>query len=38
MHGWYAHQRSTFRLERNPDFSRYAMQLNAQISGILAAV
>ena len=36
-YGWYAQQGRNFRLERNPDFSRCAMLLNAQISGILAA-
>ena len=37
--GVYAQRRRTFRLERNPDFSRCAMLLNTgtQISGILAA-
>ena len=34
--GWYAQQRRIFRLERDPDFSRCAMLLNAQISGIPA--
>ena len=36
--GWYAQRRRTFRLERNTDFSRCAMFLNAQIPGILAAM
>ena len=35
--GRYAQRRRTFKLERSPDFSRGAMLLNAQISGILAA-
>ena len=35
--GWYAQRRCIFTLERYPDFSRRAMLLNAQISGILAA-
>ena len=34
--GWYAQRRRTFRVERNTDFRRRAMLLNARISGILA--
>ena len=34
---WYAERRRTFRLELDPDFSRCAILLNAQIAGILAA-
>ena len=39
---WYAQRRRSlplglFRLERNTDFSRCAMLLNAQISGLVAA-
>ena len=33
----YGTKKHTFRLERNPDFSRCAMFLNAKISGNLAA-
>ena len=36
LYGWYAQRRLTVRLERNPDFCRCAMLLNAQISGFLA--
>ena len=32
--GWYAQRRHNFRFEHNPDFSRCAMLLNTQISGI----
>ena len=35
--GRYAQRRRTVRLERNPDFSRCAMVLNEQISGIPTA-
>ena len=34
---WYAQRRCTLRSERNADFGRRAMLLNAQISGIQAA-
>ena len=35
--GWYAQRRCTFTLERNADFGRRAMLLNAENSGIPAA-
>ena len=35
--GRYAQRRRTFRPERNPDFSRCAMLLTVQISGIPTA-
>ena len=37
LYYWYAQRRCTFTLERNADFGRRAMLLNAEISGIPAA-